>query len=163
MDCINKSLLGRGVHTLLFTNALHLSPVMCGVKVERRRGLMIQSVRTTAFAFLLFLACLRWPSRAEAGQPPADTGTFRFLTQSLPDGSTNAVYSATLLTANASGAVTYSSNPSPPVPGVTLDPTTGFITGRPTVVNGSGFDVTFTATDGTTPLQLVTKIRVTSS
>src|SRR4051812_19389214 len=38
--------------------------------------------------------------------PLQNSTPFRFLTTSLPDGSTNAVYAATLLTANAAGPVT---------------------------------------------------------
>src|SRR5947209_11854383 len=37
----------------------------------------------------------------------ADNGTFRFLTLSLPDGSTNAEYLARVLTANADGPVVF--------------------------------------------------------
>src|SRR2546430_3288745 len=37
----------------------------------------------------------------------ADNGTFRFLTLSLPDGSTNAEYVARVLTANADGPVVF--------------------------------------------------------
>lgn len=75
----------------------------------------------------------------------ADNGTFRFLTLSLPDGSTNAEYVARLLTANADGPVVFTVNGL--APGMSYDPASGFITGRPTVV--ANYQVDISATDGT--------------
>ena len=74
----------------------------------------------------------------------ADNGTFRFLTLSLPDGSTNAEYVARLLTANADGPVVFTITGL--APGMDYDPASGFITGRPTVVGNYHVDIT--ATDG---------------
>jgi len=74
----------------------------------------------------------------------ADNGTFRFLTLSLPDGSTNAEYVARLLTANADGPVAFTITGL--APGMDYDPASGFITGRPTVVGN--YQVDITATDG---------------
>ncbi|MHC4924018.1 MAG: putative Ig domain-containing protein, partial [Planctomycetota bacterium] len=85
-------------------------------------------------------------------QGQADTatnGTFRFLTQSLPDGSTNAEYVARLLTANADGPVTYSA--SALAPGMSIDANTGRITGRPTDTFNQ--NITITADDGSTVIQ----------
>ena len=75
----------------------------------------------------------------------ADNGTFRFLTLSLPDGSTNAEYVARVLTANADGSVVFTITGL--APGMAYDPASGFITGRPTVVGNYHVDIT--ATDGT--------------
>src|SRR5438552_8054961 len=75
----------------------------------------------------------------------ADNGTFRFLTLSLPDGSTNTEYVARLLTANADGPVMFTV--SGLAPGMDYDPASGFITGRPTVVGN--YQVDITAADGT--------------
>lgn len=74
----------------------------------------------------------------------ADNGTFRFLTLSLPDGSTNAEYVARVLTANADGPVEFTMAGLPP--GMSYDQASGFITGRPTVV--ANYQVNIGATDG---------------
>jgi len=79
------------------------------------------------------------------GASTADNGTFRFITSSLPDGSTNTEYVARLITANADGPVTFTV--SGLAPGMDYDPTSGFITGRPTVVGN--YQVDITAGDGT--------------
>jgi hypothetical protein len=77
-----------------------------------------------------------------------DNGTFRFLTLSLPNGSTNAEYVARVLTANADGPVTFTITGLPP--GMDYDPASGFITGRPTVVGN--YQVDISATDGATTI-----------
>ncbi len=41
------------------------------------------------------------------GADTTNNGTFRFLTQSLPGGTTNAEYVARFITANADGSVTF--------------------------------------------------------
>jgi len=110
------------------------------------------SVRRTVAACCVFL-CL---SAAQAGE-----GTFRFLTQSLPDGSTNAVYAATLIVANAKGPVTFSVSAGTLPNGTTLNASTGFITGRPTVVNQ--FNVTFSANDGTTTINFPATIKISAA
>jgi hypothetical protein len=74
----------------------------------------------------------------------ADNGAFRFLTLSLPGGSTNAEYVARVLTANADGPVAFTITGL--APGLNYDPASGFITGRPTVVGNYHVDIT--ATDG---------------
>ncbi|HEX2484407.1 MAG TPA: hypothetical protein VHQ66_03855, partial [Myxococcota bacterium] len=79
----------------------------------------------TLFAVLALsgLAAAGAPSVARAGAPVCDlnaNGTFRFLTEGLPVGSTNAEYVARLVTANADGPVTFSVDQLPP--GVALDP-----------------------------------------
>src|SRR5438093_8657623 len=89
-----------------------------------------------------FAAALMVAQPVSAGT--ADNGTFRFLTLSLPDGSTNAEYVARLLTANADGPVMFTITGL--APGMGYDPTSGFITGRPTVVGNYHVDIT--ATDG---------------
>jgi hypothetical protein len=85
---------------------------------------------------------------------------FRFLNTALPDGSTNLVYDATLLTANAAGAVTYSVQAGTLPPGMILVSSTGLLTGIPTVVTTNA--VTFAATDGTTTITLAATIKITA-
>jgi len=85
---------------------------------------------------------------------------FRFLNVTLPDGSTNLVYDATLLTANAAGAVTYSVQAGTLPPGIQLVASTGLLTGIPTEVTTN--TVTFAATDGTTTLTLTATIKITA-
>ncbi len=74
-----------------------------------------------------------------------DNGVFRFLTTVLPEGSTNAEYVARVVTANADGPVTFTMTDLPP--GTAYDAESGYITGRPTVVNN--YDVDISAFDGT--------------
>jgi len=103
-----------------------------------------------AYIFALTTALLLVPIGARAGAPCTDTnGTFRFLTDTLPRGSTNAEYIARLVTVNADGPITFSIDGSgdPLNSGLSLDPASGFITGRPTVVETN--DIVFCADDTT--------------
>lgn len=96
------------------------------------------------------------------GPAAATGGTFRFLTQSLPVGSTNAEYVSRVLTANAGGPVTFSVDAGTPLPGgMALASDTGVLTGRPT----STFNdpVTFHASDGLSTIDLTVTLRVNSS
>jgi hypothetical protein len=97
------------------------------------------------FSLLLSTALL---AAVVAARPVAagtgDNGTFRFLTLSLPNGSTNAEYVARVLTANADGPVVFTITGL--APGMDYDATSGFITGRPTVVGN--YQVDIDATDG---------------
>jgi len=82
------------------------------------------------------------------GADTTTNGTFRFLTQSLPDGTTNAEYVARFITANADGPVSFSASTALPE-GLSLDPLSGFLTGIPTeTFNGS---ITVVANDTTQP------------
>ena len=76
-----------------------------------------------------------------------NNGTFRFLTQSLPQGTTAAQYVARFVTANADGPVTFTALSALP-PGLSLDPLSGFLTGIPTATFNS--TITVVADDGTT-------------
>jgi hypothetical protein len=92
-------------------------------------------------------------------------GTFRFLTTTVPDGTTNGGYFAALIAANAAGAVTYSVAPGSidPLPtGLSLDPGSGAISGYPTVVQTN--NVTFQASDGATTITLnVDKFKISAA
>ncbi len=95
------------------------------------------------------------PSRADT----ANNGVFRFLTQSLPDGSTNAEYVARLIVANADGPVTFGATGLPN--GMAIDPQSGFITGRPTTTfNGN---IALSAFDGTTTENKDVNLKVSAS
>jgi len=101
---------------------------------------------------------------ARAGAPPpacdlGANGSFRFLTEALPVGSTNAEYVARIVTANADGPVTFAVDAL--APGMSLDPDSGFITGRPTSTFNQ--DVTFSADDGVTLLQSTVNLKVNAS
>lgn len=87
-------------------------------------------------------------------------GTFRFLTQSLPDGTTNAEYVARFITANADGPVTFTPLSALPA-GLSLDPLSGFLTGIPTgTFNGT---ITVVADDGTQQIQFDVTLKINSS
>ena len=103
---------------------------------------------------LLVLALL-----TTAGAAPGDS--FRFLTDTLPDGTTNGEYVATLITANAGGTVTYGIGTGSMPSGLTLDPRTGTITGIPGEVGQ--FDVTFTAADGLSVAELATTMKTNAA
>jgi len=86
---------------------------------------------------------------------------FRFLTDTLPDGTTNGEYVATLISANAGGPVTFGIGAGAMPPGLTLDPTSGSVTGIPGEVGQ--FDVTFTADDGLSVVQLATTMKTNAA
>jgi hypothetical protein len=65
------------------------------------------------------------------GADTANNGVFKFLTQSLPDGTTNGQYAARFITVNADGPVTFTTLSALPA-GLSLDPLSGFLTGIPT-------------------------------
>jgi hypothetical protein len=80
------------------------------------------------------------------GADTANNGIFRFLTQSLPQGTTNAEYAARFITANADGPVTFTNLSALPA-GLSLDPMSGFLTGIPTAT----FNGTITVAANDTP------------
>jgi hypothetical protein len=118
--------------------------------------------RALALACLAACALALAPARALAGAAACDlgaNGTFRFLTGGLPTGSTNAEYIARLVTANADGPVTFSVDQLPP--GMSLDVTSGFITGRPTSTFNE--DITFEASDGVSTVQSTVNLKVNAA
>ena len=123
------------------------------------------SLRRAARGFALGLALsLLGSTSAHAGAPPPAcdldaNGDFRFLTEALPVGSTNTEYVARLVTANADGPVTFSVDTL--APGMSLDPESGFITGRPTSTFNQ--DITFSADDGVSLLQGTVNLKVNAS
>ncbi|MDH3684975.1 MAG: Ig domain-containing protein [Myxococcales bacterium] len=108
------------------------------------------ATRANSLIVTLFVSLLLVPTGVQAGALCTDTnGTFRFLTDTLPRGSTNAEYIARLVAVNADGPITFSIDGSgdPLNTGLSLDPASGFITGRPTVVETN--DIVFCADDTT--------------
>lgn len=91
----------------------------------------------------------------------AQAGVFRFLTQSLPDGTTNGEYSAVIFTANAYGNVTYGVSAGVLPDGLSIAGATGQISGLPTKV--SQFDVTFSANDGTSTINLAVTMKISAA
>ena len=94
------------------------------------------------------------------GADTANNGVFRFLTQSLPDGTTNAQYAARFITANADGPVTFTNLTALPA-GLSLDPLSGFLTGIP----GSTFNGTITvgANDTVQQIQFNVALKINSA
>src|SRR5215470_2312312 len=94
------------------------------------------------------------------GADTANNGVFRFLTQSLPDGTTNAEYAARFITVNADGPVTFTNLSALP-PGLSLDPSSGFLTGIP----GSTFNSTITiaANDTTNQIQFDVALKINAA
>jgi len=93
-----------------------------------------------------------------AAAPAQAAGTFRFLTTSVPQGTTNGEYFAKIFTANATNSVSFAVKggcgaqcETLPI-GLVLNTQTGAITGKPTTVETK--DVTITATDGATTIEL---------
>jgi len=107
--------------------------------------------------FIMAACLLGWllafASMAQAG------GTFRFLTQTLPGGTTNQEYFAVLLTANAAGPVTFSAVNLPD--GLSLNPQTGYITGTPT--KSQNYTPTLSASDGHTTVQFTITVHISAS
>src|ERR1041385_6187944 len=93
----------------------------------------------------------------------ADTtnnGTFKFLTKSLPDGTTNAQYAARFVTANADGPVTFTTLSALPA-GLTLDSLSGFLTGIPTET--FNHTITVVADDTTQQIQFDVTLKINAS
>src|SRR5687767_2126854 len=107
---------------------------------------------------LLFVLTLVLTLRV--GADTTTNGTFRFLTQSLPEGTTNALYVARFITANADGPVTFTAASALPA-GLALDPLSGFLTGIPeNTFNGS---ITIVADDSTQQIQFAVPLKINSS
>ncbi|HSC76136.1 MAG TPA: putative Ig domain-containing protein [Pseudomonadales bacterium] len=105
-------------------------------------------------AVVLLLLCF--------GMPVQAAGTFRFLTTSVPQGTTDREYFAKIFTANAAGPVTFSITAGALPTGLNLNTQTGAIYGKPTVVEQP--DVTITADDGATTINLsIVKFKITAS
>src|SRR5687767_12737986 len=94
------------------------------------------------------------------GADTTNNGTFRFLTQSLPVGTTNAEYVARFITANADGPVTFTALSALPG-GLSLDSLSGFLTGIPTATfNGN---ITVAADDATQQIQFNVPLKINAS
>src|SRR6516162_11676767 len=94
------------------------------------------------------------------GADTANNGIFRFLTQSLPQGTTNAEYAARFITANADGPVTFTNLSALPA-GLSLDPMSGFLTGIPTATFNN--TITVVADDTTQQIQFNVPLKINSS
>src|SRR5262245_26623791 len=94
------------------------------------------------------------------GGDTTNNGIFKFLTQSLPDGTTNAQYAARFITVNADGPVTFTNLTALPS-GLSLDPLSGFLTGIPTsTFNGN---ITVAANDTTNQIQFNVALKINSA
>src|SRR6476619_1918026 len=91
------------------------------------------------------------------GADTAKKKTFKFLTQSLPDGTTNAEYAARFITVNADGPVTFSTLSALPA-GLSLDPLSGFLTGIPTAT--FNHTITVVADDTTQQIQFDVSLKI---
>lgn len=110
---------------------------------------------------LLFVLTLTLVLTLRLGADTTNNGTFRFLTQSLPNGTTNAEYVARFVTANADGPVTFTASTALPA-GLSLDQQSGFLTGIPTeTFNGS---ITVVANDTTAqPIQFDVALKINAA
>ena len=110
--------------------------------------------------FLIYLLVVLCSFMVPLQRAQAAAASFRVVTQSLPDGSTDGEYFAAILTSNATGPVTFTPNTLPP--GLSIDSQTGFITGIPTTVDpNSPFDVD--VYDGTTTLNIAGTVTITAT
>jgi hypothetical protein len=110
--------------------------------------------------FLLCVLTLALVLTFRLGADTTNNGTFRFLTQSLPDGTTNAEYVARFITANADGPVTFTASTALPA-GLSLDQLSGFLTGIPTATfNGS---ITVVANDTTQQIQFDVSLKISAA
>src|SRR5437773_9373335 len=92
---------------------------------------------------------------------PAAAQSFHWVTSSLPDATSNAEYTARLITADADGDVSYSVTVGTLPTGLALDGQTGIVTGRPSVVGQ--YPLTFSATDASATVDLPVTIKVSAA
>ncbi|MHC4473990.1 MAG: Ig domain-containing protein [Planctomycetota bacterium] len=83
---------------------------------------------------------------------------FRFLTQSLSDGTADVEYAAVLVTANAGGPIAFGVSSGALPPGLSLDADTGRVSGRPTT--DGQYSVTFSADDGLQVVELPVTVTI---
>jgi hypothetical protein len=95
-----------------------------------------------------------------AGADTTNNGTFKFLTEELPEGTTNAEYSGRFVTVNADGPVTFTTLSALPA-GLHLDPLSGFLTGIPTATFNS--TITVFADDGTQQIQFDVLLKINAA
>ncbi|MHC4986370.1 MAG: putative Ig domain-containing protein, partial [Planctomycetota bacterium] len=126
--------------------------------MQRTRNFAARN-RNVLLAASIAAAVVLLPAPAWSQCDTTANGTFKFLTQALPEGTTNAEYVARILSANADGPVTFSVDTLPA--GLTLDPTSGFITGRPTSAGNT--NSTFTADDTTQQVTLPVTLKISAS
>ena len=125
------------------------------IPADNRRGKGLMKAASVRSMLLATVAVML------SSSAPAFAQTFHWVTASLPDGTSNAEYTARLLTADADGDVTYSISVGSLPTGLALDGTTGIITGRPQVVGQS--NVTFDATDASTTIHLPITIKISAA
>ena len=94
------------------------------------------------------------------GADTTNNGTFKFLTQSLPDGTSNAQYAARFITVNADGPVTFTTLSALPA-GLSLDPLSGFLTGIPTETFNR--TITVVADDTTQQIQFAVPLKINAA
>src|SRR5215510_13975933 len=104
-------------------------------------------------AFLVALALT-------VGGDTTNNGIFKFLTQSLPDGTTNAQYAARFITVNADGPVTFTTLSALPE-GLSLDRLSGFLTGIPTET--FNHTITVVADDTTQQIQFNVALKINAA
>jgi hypothetical protein len=108
----------------------------------------------------LLLSVVTFALTLTMGAGTADNGLFRFLTQSLPEGTTNGEYVSRFITANADGPVTFTTLSALPA-GLSLDSVSGFLTGIPTETFNK--TITVVADDGTQQIQFDVTLKINAS
>lgn len=93
---------------------------------------------------------------AAASADTASNGSFGFLTETLPEGTTNAEYTVRFVVVNADGPVSFSVDDLPT--GLSLDANSGFLTGRPTETFNQTIEVTADDTTQQAVLSVLLKI-----
>ncbi len=125
---------------------------------------MLQSSHRARLVMLLlgFVALAAPPAAAQVCDLGAN-GTFAFLNEAFPEGSTTTEYLARLTVVNADGPVTFSvgAGGDPLQTGLTLDPQSGFVTGLST--ESKNIIVEFQADDGTQQITKLVEIKINSS
>src|SRR4030095_414502 len=124
------------------------------------RSARINETTTMTIKNRFLLSVLTFLLTYSVGAGTADNGTFRFLTQSLPEGTTNGEYIGRFVTANADGPVSFTTLSALPA-GLSLDPVSGFLTGIPTETFNKA--ITVVANDGTNQIQFDITLKINAA